>query len=124
MHSFLAKVATLAFMFGHPFVVNAQNVCTSIVNDHERLKCFDEQAPSLAECKIKNWGFKMRGTSIVTMQGETSCESGRLDYSLFDPDGSLLDVGFHYFSGFIFEAYPEISLPVPEGVLIEYTITR
>lgn len=125
MRSFIAVCVALAFVLGHPSSANAQSDCSSIIDDNDRLKCFDEQTSNSnpTECKIDHLNFTMRGTAIVMMQGTTSCGRGRLDYSLFDADGKFLDAGFHYFDGFIFEAYPDISPPVPDGITIEYTIS-
>jgi hypothetical protein len=124
MRSFIAVCVAPAIPLGNPSSTNAQSDCSKIIDDNDRLKCFDAQTSnSDTECKIENFNFTMRGTAIVKMQGTTSCGRGRLDYSLFDADGQFLDAGFHYFDGFVFEAYPDISPPVPDGITMEYTIS-
>ena len=72
-------------------------------------------------CAIEAWKQQMRGT-VPMMTGATTCESGELIYRLYDAEtDEFLTSGFHYFSGFAFQAYPEIA-EWPNVVDIRYVI--
>lgn len=98
--------------------------CQDIESDEERLACYDRRAAQDGgDCTIENLKFSIRGTSVVTMQGTTSCDSGKLTYSVFNAEGDFLAAGFHYFDGYVFEAYPDITPSMAEGEMsLDYTI--
>lgn len=99
----------------------ADDHCREIADDQERLSCYDMQVIANEDCIVEHLRFSMRGTSVVTMQGRTSCNSGKITYSIFAPDGTFLASGFHYFDGFAFVAYPDVE-PFSGDVNLEYVI--
>jgi hypothetical protein len=105
-------------------------------DDTARLACYDGLTTELSNliaataqsisgdsCEVESWTGSMRGTKPY-MTGAVSCESGRLDYRLYEfGTDKFLTSGFTYFQGYAFQEYPEISA-WPESADMRFVVSE
>lgn len=96
----------------------------NIEKDADRLACYDAQpVETEGACEVENLKFIPNGIVGVRMKGTTTCENGQLTYLIFDKNGDFLDAGFHFFEGFVFDAYTDLPPPpILEGMTLNYNV--
>lgn len=91
-------------------------------SDQNRLACYDGLAAPISKivenftannstptCEVEDWTPSMRGSKTY-MTGSLTCESGRLDYRIYDKEtDTFLASGFTFFQGYAFRDYPGVS---------------
>ncbi|WP_407473531.1 hypothetical protein [Sulfitobacter sp. PM12] len=101
-------------------------------DENARLECYDALSPQIAavtlavtgdvtgKCKIEDWSYTRKGSNAHIV-GAATCESGKLNYRLYDGE-TFLTSGFTYIEGFGFQTYA--AIPELAEMQIKYTIDR
>ena len=100
-------------------------------SDGERLTCYDDMSPKVADltmevanvtspgCQIEDWNYEGMAQKMV-IRGAATCASGRLDFRLYDGD-KFLTAGTTFIQGFAFETIASVW-PIPATAQINYVI--
>lgn len=121
-----ADIATSAIDFSKSY-----RACFAMTESAEdRAVCYDALIPKVigltasvtkevqTGCKIEDWNYSRKAKSAY-ITGSTTCESGRLNYRLYDGE-KFLSSGFTYIKGFAFQAFADV--PSIAEMNIKYTI--
>lgn len=92
--------------------------CSEIVDDAERLACYDDAAT--AECKVGDWRYYRQVPGVLGIEGVSNCRSGRLDFQLYEGD-EFLAAHTTFISGFGFKTFVDVP-GFPPNLGMRYVI--
>ena len=77
---------------------------------------------SAGACQIEDWSWSYSRALILTLEGTTTCETGKIIIRAYDESGEFVGTGTDYFEGYAFRAYIDDVPRAPQSLAIKHTI--